>query len=44
MSFNFPRIDFVVLLVGADELDENNPIRVVDGRNKSIFVTANIEN
>jgi hypothetical protein len=36
-------IDGVVLLVRADKLDENDPVRVVDGRDRAIIVAGDIE-
>jgi len=36
-------IDGVVLLVHADELDESDPVRVVDGRDQSVLVASDIE-
>jgi hypothetical protein len=36
-------IDGVVLLVRADELDENDPVRVVDGRDQAILVGSDVE-
>ena len=36
-------IDGVVLLVRADELDENDPVRIVDGRDQTILVPSDIE-
>ena len=43
MSLDRLCIDGVVLLVRADELHENNPVRVVDGRDESVLVTSDIE-
>jgi hypothetical protein len=37
-------IDGVVLLVRADELDENDPVRVVDGCDQPVLVASDIEN
>ena len=43
MSLDSLYIDGVVLLVRADELDENDPVRVVDGRDQAILVASDIE-
>lgn len=43
MSLDNLCIDGVVLLVRADELDENDPVRVVDGRDQSVLVAGDIE-
>jgi hypothetical protein len=43
MSLDSLCIDGVVLLVRTDELDENDPIRIVDGRDKAIFIASDIE-
>jgi hypothetical protein len=36
-------IDSVVLLVRADELDENDPVRVIDGCDQPVHVASDIE-
>ena len=43
MSLDSLCIDGVVLLVRADELDENDPVRIVDGRDQAILVASDIE-
>ena len=43
MSLDSLCIDGVVLLVRADELDENDPVRIVDGRDQAILVAGDIE-
>jgi hypothetical protein len=43
MSLDSLCIDGVVLLVRANELDENDPVRVVDGCDQAILVTSDIE-
>lgn len=43
MSLDSLCIDSVVLLARADELDENDPVRVVDGRDQPILVASYIE-
>lgn len=43
MSLDSLCIDGVVLLVRTDELDENDPVRVVDGRDQSVLVAGDIE-
>jgi hypothetical protein len=43
MSFDSLCIDSVVLLVRADKLDENDPVRVVDGCDQPILVASDIE-
>lgn len=44
MSLDSLYIDGVVLLVRADELNENDPVRIVDGRDQAILVASDIEN
>lgn len=43
MSLDSLCIDGVVLLVRADELHENDPVWVVDGRDQAILVASDIE-
>ena len=43
MSLDSLCIDGVVLLVRADELDENDSVRIVDGRDQAILVASDIE-
>jgi hypothetical protein len=43
MSLDSLCIDGVVLLVRTDELDENDPVRIVDGRDQAILVASDIE-
>jgi len=43
MSLDSLCIDSVVLLVCADKLDENNPIRIVDGCDQPVLVASDIE-
>ena len=43
MSLDSLCTDGVVLLVRADELDENDPVRIVDGRDQAILVASDIE-
>jgi hypothetical protein len=43
MSLDSLCIDGVVLLVCANEFHENNPVRVVDGRDQSVLVASDIE-
>jgi len=43
MSLDSLCIDGVVLRVQADELHENDPVRVVDGRDQPILVASDIE-
>lgn len=43
MSLDSLCIDGVVLLVRTDELDENDPVWVVDGRDQTVLVASDIE-
>jgi len=43
MSLNSLCIDGIVLFMRADELHENDPVRVVDGCNESALVAGDIE-
>jgi len=44
MSLDSLCIDGVVLLVCANELDEYDSVRVVDGRDQPVFVASDIKN
>jgi hypothetical protein len=43
MSLDSLCIDAVELLVRANELHENDPVRIVDGRDQAILVASDIE-
>lgn len=43
MSLDSLCIDGIVLLVRADELHENDPIRIVDGRDHTVLVASDSE-